>query len=268
VQYNADVYSCFCKTKTFSAPSTCGCDNEKSFELCQNGVNPAKCQGLDDKANKACFAKETTTTCRITQGASVEASFDACYKGRGQAAELVLMAELEAGDVVLTATPEGSLVKTTVVVNQHLAHEVTSEILTLSTSDGASISLTPDHALVINGGLAPAAEAKIGASLTGPHGTSTTVKRIHSSAAPVVNAVTASGTILASDGGRPVLAASHPAWIAHLVVESPSARAVINAALMAAGDVPSIAAGVGVVCAKAAMVVLVLGLTAKARGRS
>ena len=67
------------------------------------------------------------------------------------------------------------------------------------------------------------------------------VKRVTKSKAAIINAVTASGTIVA-DG---ILAASNPMWIASLTVDAPITRAVVNAALYAAGDVvvDTVAAG-------------------------
>ena len=50
----------------------------------------------------------------------------------------------------------GSLVLTRVVVNQHAASEgrFLAEVLTLQTNDGTSLTLTPDHAIFIDGKLA------------------------------------------------------------------------------------------------------------------
>jgi len=191
----------------------------------------------------------------------VSASFEACYHGRSNVAELVLMAALRVDDLVLTSTPQGTLAATRVLVNQHASEEMVANVLKLTTAQGTSISLTPDHAIIVDGMLVAAAEAIVGAVLTSSDGTSMTIGRIESGAAPVINPVTESGTILASDVGEPVLAASHPYWIAQLVLESPTARTVVNAALYAVGDVPSIAAGFTALLIKSTVILGIIGLT-------
>jgi len=146
------------------------------------------------------------------------------------------MAELGAGDQVLTLSDLG-LAVTRVVVNQHAQAEDLSEIFTLHTSAGSSLSLTPYHAIFVDGKLAAAADAKVGSSLVDAKGDAVTVKRVTKTQGAVINPVTVSGTILASDEGSPLLAASHPFWIAPAVFESSLIRAVVNAGLFVAGDV-------------------------------
>ena len=145
------------------------------------------------------------------------------------------MADLAAGDLVL-----GRDGATTVVAVQHQAVDTIAEMLTFHTADGASVSMTRDHAVWVDGTLAAAAEAKVGSTLTNAEGESVAIKRIAKSKAAIVNPVTADGTIVA-DG---ILAASNPYWIASLTVDAPLTRAVVNAALYAAGDVSGIHGGI------------------------
>ena len=110
-------------------------------------------------------------------------------------------------------------------------------MLTLRMSNGASLSLTPEHGLFVDGALVAAAAAKVGSSLMGGDGTIVTVEHVtEDEAVLVINPVTASGTILASDTGAPVLAASHPMWIAASVVNSPLIRAFVNFVILFVGD--------------------------------
>ena len=96
-----------------------------------------------------------------------------------------------------------------------------------------------------------ASEATVGSHLMTADGESAAVTRVVASVAEVINPVTATGTILASDDGAPVLAASHPIWIAPLLVENAAARAVANAAMYVAGDVVDALTFAGVVILKA-----------------
>jgi len=163
----------------------------------------------------SCFAKDTTTACLFASPAA-----ESCSP--------VLMADLAPGDLVL-----GREGVTTVVANQHKAVDTIAHVLTFHTADGA-VSMTPDHGVYIDGALASADNVKVGSRLS-----TGAVKRISKSEGAIINPVTSDGTIVA-DG---ILAASNPFWIASRTVDAPLARAVINAALHAAGDVDSIAAG-------------------------
>jgi hypothetical protein len=153
-----------------------------------------------------------------------------------------MLASLKAGDRVLTAdATSGALGITHVLVNQHASaagsdDPATSALLRLHTSDGAVLTLTPDHALYVDGALAAARDVTIGSALTTIDAIATIVTRITPlPGGPVVNPTTASGTILASDHGAPLLAASHPIWIAPLLLASPTARTLANVALSLAG---------------------------------
>jgi len=172
-------------------------------------------------APPSCFAKASTTACLFT-------SVDSC--------ETVLMADLAPGDLVL-----GRDGATTVVAVQHKAVDTIATLLTFHTADGSSVSVTADHALFVGGDgstLVAAAEVKVGDVLSVG-----AVKRVTVSTGAVINAVTADGTIAASDGSALILAASNPIWIAPLIIVSPVVRALINTALFAVGDVDSVGAG-------------------------
>ena len=176
------------------------------------------------------------------------------------------MAALQPGDAVLTASPrDGALATTTVMVNQNTTEDKLADVLTLHTAGGGSLSLTGDHALFVDGSLIAAADVKVGSVLT-----SGIVRRVaKAEGVAVVNAVTAAGTILVSDGeGAPALAASHPVWLASLVLDSVVVRFGVNAACAYVGDVPSVAHGVVLGLTKLAATLAVLAVAAKAlRGR-
>ena len=217
-------------------PSVCGEHAVQSCCLCDNSCPPeppcpdgCTCfTGGGRSCNNgagggSCFAKDSSTACLLASPAAE--------------CEHVLMADLAVGDLVLGR--EGA---TTVVAVQHKAVDTTAELLTFETAAGA-VSMTPDHAVFADGELVAAAEVKVGALLS-----TGAVKRITKSEGAIINAVTASGTIVA-DG---VLAASNPMWIASLTVDAPIARAVVNAAIYAVGDADTIAAGFAGVLAKIA----------------
>ncbi len=188
-------------------------------------------------SSSPCFAKETTTACHLSSTAA--------------ACDRVLLADLVPGDLVL-----GRDGATTVVAVQHKAVDTLAEMLTFHTTDGASVSMTPDHGLFVDGALMAAADAKVGSTLSAG-----TITRITKGKATIINAVTADGTIIA-DG---ILAASNPLWIAALTVDAPITRALVNAALYAAGDVDSVGAGFVAVLSKTAATLVVFFALAQAR---
>ena len=169
-----------------------------------------------------CFARSTATACRLaadwrTARRSPAEAFEACYgdpRGGSGAATRVLMTELTAGDAVLTVAPGGSLVASRVLVTQHKRSAAVSTVLTFVTANGSSISLTPDHAIFVDGKLAAARTVRVGSTLTDAHGRQTAITSVDATRDGIINPVTAAGTLLAADGGEPYLAASHPIWIA------------------------------------------------------
>ena len=109
---------------------------------------------MDDEPACACFGRDRTAACRLLDGgASAAAAHSACWGAAGSeagggaavvAAELVLMLELVAGDLVLTKKGGVPSVDR-VVVNQHRQHTAcTAELLTLVHAAG-SLSRTPGH---------------------------------------------------------------------------------------------------------------------------
>jgi len=165
------------------------------------------------------------------------------------------MSSLDAGDLVLDSAISTSYV----LVNQHAEMRRTATKLTLYTADGSSISMTPDHGVFINGALIAASEVSVGARLT-----TGAVVRITRAESAIINPVTASGTILACDTGAPVLAASHPMWIASTVIDSTIARYLVNTALILAGDAESIRSGIAIALARLAMSIAIAVMAAKA----
>lgn len=198
-----------------------------------SGADPSPSPYIYDGPD-TCFAKEASTACLAFGDATPAAAYAQCYEGAAEeSAKLVLMKELTAGDRVLTIT-EGLLAITRVVVNQHAHSDKSAPMLTLHTSQGA-VSMTPDHAVFVDGALVAASEAKAGSVLTTAEG-EVAVTRVTKSEAGIINPVTATGTILGSDASAPILAASHPIWIAPLMLESSVARSVANAALYFVGN--------------------------------
>jgi hypothetical protein len=235
--------------------------------------------GSSGGGSSSCFAKSSTTACRVSEPTlSPDDAYAICYSSKsravavgtstGKPAERMLMADLEVGDLVLTSHGAGGLALTRILAKQHANAETTAPMLTLHTADGASLSLTPDHAIYINGQLAPAADATVGALLTNARGEAVAIKRIVAIAdAAVINPVTGSGTILAADRGTPFLAASHPMWIAPLLLSSLTARIVANGAIILAGDAVGAAPFVGALLTKIAATVALAALV-KRLGKS
>jgi len=134
-------------------------------------------------------------------------------------AQRVLMAELVAGDLVLTSTPAGKTAITRVLVNQHAATDAHTSVLTLHTPSGR-VSVTPDHVLLADDAFVAAWHVAVGMHLVGAEGQPLVVRQITlQKSATVINPITTAGTILAIDVGTPVLAATHPEWVAHTMLD-------------------------------------------------
>ena len=198
-------------------------------------------------SNGGCFAKDSTTVCLLVEDTPTAVC------------EHVLMAELVPGDLVL-----GHNGPTTVVANQHKKIDTIAEMLTITTADGTSLSLTPDHGLFVDSILVAAADAKIGAFVTNNKGEATVITHITKGEAAIINTVTASGTIVANG----IFAASNPLWISAVTVDAPLARTVVNVIAYAAGDVDSVSEGVVVLSAKIVATLVAVGLVLKARTAS
>ena len=275
------------------ATSGCMCSVAGNAKSCQGGSTGCRPGGTDFMGNPVdpwceqastclhsnsmssysgpCFSKKLTTACKLIDAAAATiAAYDACYKGTtedGGVAKVVMMATLAVGDTVLTATTGGGLATTRVVVNQHASADHTSKMLTLHTADGTKLSLTPDHAIFVDGALAAAAEAKVGATLTRADGTAVKIVRVaEADAAAVISPVTTSGTILASDAdsrGEPLLASSHLMLFAPLYKYAAS-RAAANAALYVVGDVTNWTEFVATLLAKLGTALAVAAVASKA----
>jgi hypothetical protein len=165
-------------------------------------------------AENPCFAKETTTACRLTNPAAVaSAAFDDCFNNaQGNQAERVLMANLVAGDLVLSAKDEIARV----VVNQHMPTSLTSPTVTIQHATG-SISLTPDHVIFADGEFVAAREVKVGSVLSQNSVVSDVVVSMHT----IINPLTTNSRILAAGvEGQPVEASTHPEWIASFMLST------------------------------------------------
>ena len=131
------------------------------------------------------------------------------------------MRALVAGDWVVSLAAAGSApTLERVILNQHRRGDAWAPLLRLETARGAALTVTPDHVLMLDGAFTAAARAAPG-SLT----SAGAVVAIRPSAGSVVNPVTTSGTILVSDAAaprEPVLAATHPEWVAPLLLAAPS----------------------------------------------
>jgi len=267
-----DVFGPKCKAKSGGSNNgkkMCSCNGDVTYVDMKGSCPP--CVKSSSSGSTSCFAKDSATACRVVGSTTTaETAYAACYHdAQPTAGALVLMAELTAGDRVLTMTTEGTLTTTHVIAVQHKAADTVAEILTLHASDETRLSLTADHALFIDGTLVAADDAKVGSTLMSAGGKAIAVERIAKGEGAIINPVTASGSLLASDGrGMPVLAASHPIWIAPFVLDSPTARAVVNLALGYVGDVDTLAQGVGVGLTKLAITLAVVWMAAKMRTAS
>ena len=203
-----------------------GADSEFSFCPCGSdttdcGVRTATANATGDcvlEEAKPCFAR-TTTACRLVDtAASASAAFGACF-GAGDVttpavAERVSMASLVAGDLVLSS-PHAT---TRVLVNQHRAVVRAAPMVTISHATG-TLTLTPDHMLLVDGTYQPARNAKPGSRLEGLP--ASIVAAVAATNEAIVSPLTRSSTILAAgrEGGA-VVASCFPEWVAPLVVDS------------------------------------------------
>jgi len=134
------------------------------------------------------------------------------------------MRRLKAGDYVLTS--DGLTIGIDrVLVNQHTALSTRSALMMLHTSSG-SVSLTPDHVLQVDHQFVPARHAHVGARLTSTHNKTVVILSISHGFGDVINPLTTSGTILAAGSatGRPIVAATHPEWIALSMINGIGSR--------------------------------------------
>eukprot|EP00966_Prymnesium_polylepis_P042088 977478-Prymnesium_polylepis.1 len=98
------------------------------------------------------------------------------------------------------------------------------------THAAGELSLTPDHVLWADGAYVAARDVRAGAALSGG---ALVLAVTDVPAAPVVNPVTADARILAAAPGSatPVVAATHPEWIAHFMLAAPAFPLPLTAAI-------------------------------------
>merc|ERR1712060_106731 len=168
--------------------------------------------------DKPCFARASTTVCRILDQLTPFEAHKQCYQvDRSVGAERVLMSELSAGDIVLDGNPETLTASRVVVVQHKIESATTTNLLTLLHAEG-SLTLTPDHMLLIDGGFAPARVARAGSLVQTPGETAFQLLRVEKTQGAVVNPITKTGTILAADkDGAPLIASTANEWIADIM---------------------------------------------------
>ena len=188
-----------------------------AIEVAKSSMRRALVAGSQETAEVNCFPRETLT-CRLAQdvaGAqqmSISASeAERCFTDDTPPAglERVAMADLRAGDFVLTGgQSHGAPTFERLLINYHKHQQFSMPLLTL-TYDGGSLTMTDDHLLFIDGALKRAAHAVVGSRLSLLSGEAVQVTQIAVRASPIVNPWTTSATIYAADPGssrRPVLA--------------------------------------------------------------
>lgn len=177
----------------------------------------------DPDGDKPCFSRDTYV-CRVYDPSNLAKAFGHCFEGKHSpdAAELVLMTSVRAGDHVLS----NAGMATNVIVNQHVHADIISNIVELHHSRGV-LSLTPDHVLQVDGKFAPAKTVQIGSALTSASGETFTVERVVARRGSIINPITAQGKILAISGdcgdgscGAPVIASTANEWLADVLLSS------------------------------------------------
>ena len=200
-----------------------GADSE--FAVCPCGTDLTDCgyrRALDnitgdcilEEEEKPCFARSTTACRLVDTYASTTAAFGACFgdDANPAVAERVPMASLASGDLVLSS-PHAT---TRVLVNQHRGVIKAASMVQISHTTG-TLTLTPDHMLLVDGAYQPARNVKPGSRLE-PASIVTAVAATNDA---IVSPLTRSSTILAAGReGGPVVASCFPEWVANLVVDS------------------------------------------------
>ena len=99
---------------------------------------------------------------------------------------------------------------TRVIVNQHVTSARTSPMLEFRHASG-SLSLTPDHVLLVDGEFVPSREATAGSTLS----SGAVIEAITGTMSGIISPLTTNGRILAAGPtGTPVVATVWGAWIA------------------------------------------------------
>ena len=204
-----------------------GTDSE--FAVCPCGTDLTDCgyrRALDnitgdcilEEEEKPCFARSTTACRLVDTYASTTAAFGACFgdDANPAVAERVPMASLASGDLVLSS-PHAT---TRVLVNQHRAEEAAATVAPMVRirHTHGTLTLTPDHVLLVDGAFQPARLVARGSRL---EPASSVVTSVTATSDAIVNPLTTSGTILAAGPeGAPVVASCFPEWIADLALGS------------------------------------------------
>jgi len=149
----------------------------------------------------------TTTTTTTTSETYDDPSVAKDTLAVGPTGELVPMASLKSGDLVMDGP--GSFAR--VIVNQHRAVSLKSSLLEIGHASG-EVSLTPDHVLEVDGAFIPARRAAVGSKLG-----ESEVSRVTAKTGEVINPLTTSGKILTQGG---VLATTYPEWVAEYMLSS------------------------------------------------
>ena len=186
------------------------------------------------KPCSSCFASHSSMACRALSITDAHAAFDGCFGPKASSVSaLVPMTDLSAGDIVVSLDLKtGAPTLDRVVVNQHKAVTHWSPLITIETDSGATLTVTPDHVIALDGRFVAASKAAPGASLSGASLSINTlstanITRVVERSGGVINPVTLSGTILVADssgrrGAAPLLASTHPEWSASLFLDAPA----------------------------------------------
>lgn len=169
----------------------------------------------DGNLGSQCFASTSTVCLLSDRTIDPSHAFKTCFAGEATNASAVLVPvkSLKAGDLVLTTDAAYRPAVDRILINMHVATPSYAPTVTLHTTAGGTLELTPDHVLLVDGEFKPASEAKIGSALQLIDGASTFIERVtdNGKETHVVHAVTASGTILIAGpkGIAPVVASVH-----------------------------------------------------------
>jgi len=192
------------------------------------------------KPCSSCFASHSSMACRALSTTDPYAAFDGCFGPKASpVSTIVPMMDLSAGDIVVSLDLKtGAPTLDRVVVNQHKAVTHRSPLVTIETDSGATLTVTPDHVIALNGRFVAASKAAPGASLSAASLSTSTlsaanITRVVELSGGVINPVTLSGTILVADiSGRrgaasgvsavPLVASTHPEWCASLFLDAPT----------------------------------------------
>mmetsp|Transcript_36886 Transcript_36886/g.73573 ORF Transcript_36886/g.73573 Transcript_36886/m.73573 type:complete len:604 (-) Transcript_36886:481-2292(-) len=168
----------------------------------------------EETCHNACFSAQSTHACKVVSSIiPASTAHSLCFDRSGGAitgnstelVHLLPMTELGAGDTVLSMDMNGRLVFDHVLVNMHMHDQRKAQMVHLHHSNG-TVSMTLDHMLWLCGrGLVAAGEVRMWDLIMG-NGHCYAIHAIEYSNEDIINPITLSGFILATDkGGQPVL---------------------------------------------------------------